>query len=318
MNGKPPRARLGRTGIAVSPLCFGTIPLGPLRGMRPAEGAALLRRAYELGVNFIDTAELYENYETIRLSLRGQDRTIVVASKSYASDAAGMRASVEKARREMDRDLIDLFLLHEVESAAALRGHRAALDYLLDARSRGLVRAVGVSTHTVAGVRAAYALPEVDVIHPLLNRRGLGIKDGDAAAMADAISTAAAMGKGIYAMKVLAGGHLGGEAAAAFAFVRGVSGISSVAVGMRSEEEILINLAYLEGVEPPAELRGKVAARPRRLFVEPWCTGCGACRTACPFGALAVRDGRIAVREDRCLLCGYCAGACEKLCLKVV
>lgn len=286
--------------------------------MTPAEGASLLRRAYDLGINFLDTAELYDNYETIRLSLRGLDQAIVVATKSYAADEAGMRASLEKARRAMDREAIDLFLLHEVESAATLRGHRAALDHLLDAKTRGLVRAVGVSTHTVAGVRAAYALPEVDVIHPLLNRRGLGVRDGDAAAMAGAVSTAAEMGKGIYAMKVLAGGHLGSEAAEAFAYVAGVPGVASMAVGMRSEEEVLVNLAYVHGFDPPAAALAKIAGRPRRLFVEPWCTGCGTCLSACPFGALAVRDGRVAVMEDRCLLCGYCAGSCEKICLKVV
>ena len=137
MDAKDARGVLGRSGIEVSRLCFGTIPLGPLRGMAPAEGAALLRRAYELGVDFVDTAEIYGNYEAIRLSLHDWKGRVIVASKSYAADAAAARVSLDKARRGLGRDRIDLFLLHEMDSAATLRGHKEALDFLLAARDRG-------------------------------------------------------------------------------------------------------------------------------------------------------------------------------------
>lgn len=286
--------------------------------MPPERAASLLRRAYDLGVNFVDTAEIYDNYEPIRLSLRGVSQPVVVATKSYASDAAGMRASLERARRGLDRDRIDLFLLHEIESAATLRGHRGALDYLVEARARGLVGAVGISTHAVAGVRAGYAEPEVDVIHPLINLRGLGIRDGGAEEMSEAIAIAASMGRGIYAMKILAGGHLGSQAAEAFAYVRNLPGIAALAVGIQNEEELLVDLAYCLGEDPPAAALAKVGGRPRRLFVESWCSGCGVCVARCPFGALALENGRLAVREGRCVRCGYCAAACANMCLKVV
>ncbi len=312
------RAALGRTGMEVSRLCFGTIPLGTLRGMAPAGAAGLLRRAYELGVNFVDTAEIYGNYEAIRLSLRGWNSPVIVATKSYASDAASARASLDKARRGLGRDRIDIFLLHEMDSAAALRGHQGALDFLLGARARGIVGAVGLSTHTIAGVRAACARPELDVIHPLINRRGIGIRDGGATEMAEAIAAAASLGLGVYAMKALAGGHLNREAAAALAYVCGLPGVVSVAVGIQSVEELLVDLAYCLGEEPPAAALNTVIGQRRRLFVEPWCTGCGNCLSSCPFGLLRVERGRVRVREEDCLLCGYCATACANLCLKVV
>lgn len=309
---------LGRSGIKVSRLCFGTIPLGPMRGMAPAEGAALLRRAYEFGVNFVDTAEIYGNYEAIRLSLRDWPGRVIVATKSYASDAAAARASLDKARRGLGRDRIDLFLLHEMDSAGTLRGHRKALDFFLEVRDRGEVGAVGLSTHTIAGVRAACACAELDVIHPLINRRGIGIRDGGAAEMAEAIAAAADLGLGIYAMKALAGGHLNREAAAAIAYVCGLPGVASVAVGIQSMEELLVDLAYCQGEEPPAAALEAIDRQPRRLFVESWCTGCGNCLGSCPFGLLRVEGGRVRVREKDCLLCGYCATACANLCLKVV
>jgi len=280
--------------------------------------AGLLRRAYDLGVNFIDTAEIYGNYEAIRLSRRGSVEPAIVATKSYAPDQATMRASLDKARQELDCDRVDLFLLHEVDSIATLRGHWAALDCLLEAKARGEVGAVGISTHTVAGVRAACATPELDVIHPLINARGLGIKDGSATEMAAAIATAASLGLGVYAMKALAGGHLGREAAAAIAYVRGLAGVAAVAIGIQSEEELLVDLAHCLDVTPPAEALAAVSTHPRRLLVEPWCTGCGDCLPSCPFGLLTVEDGRAGVRGGDCLLCGYCAAACVNLCLKVV
>lgn len=302
----------------VSPLCYGTIPLSPHRGMEPAKAAYLLRRAMAAGVNFIDTAEIYGNYEAIRLALRASPEPVVVATKSYAASAAAMRASLDRARRELDRDRIDLFLLHEMESAATIRGHRAALDFLIEARARGIVRAIGVSTHTVAGVRAACALPELDVLHPLINRAGLGIKDGGPAEMAAAIETAAQLGMGVYAMKALGGGHLGREAAASIAYVRDLPGVAAIAIGIGSLEELLVDLALVHCLPPPEEALAALGSRARRLFVEPWCTGCGACLESCPFGALHLEGGRIRVRAEDCLLCGYCAAVCANLCLKVV
>ncbi len=313
-------ARLGRTGLLVSPLCFGTIPLGVSRGMAPAEASSLLRRAYEAGVNFVDTAEIYDNYEAIRLSLQGWHAPVHIATKSYAAEAAGMRASLDRARRALGRDRIDLFLLHEMESAATLRGHRAALDCLLEARARGTVGAVGISTHTIAGVRAACALPELDVIHPLINRRGIGIRDGSAAEMAEAIAAASQLDLGIYAMKVLAGGHLRAEAAGAITYARALPGVASIAIGIQNEQELQADLAYCSGTVPSRAVLRSLGGQPRRLFVEAWCTGCGSCVPHCPFGLLEVAGGAVRLREETgpCLLCGYCAGACPDFCLKVV
>ena len=318
MRTDPVYAVLGRSGLPVSSLCFGTIPRGRPRGMVPTAAVSLLRQALEMGINFLDTAELYENYDVIRSALSGIDKPIVVATKSYAPDAGAMRISLEKARRELDRDRIDIFLLHEMESPATLRGHRAALEELLEARTRGIVGAVGCSTHTVAGLRAASTMPEFDVVHPLINHAGWGIRDGTAADMAEAIETAASLGLGVYAMKVLAGGHLGSQAAGAIAYVRELPGVVSMAIGLQSGEELLADWAYCRGESPAPAVLAAVSAQPRRLFVEPWCDGCGVCLTACPFGALRLEDGRVSVRPDACLLCGYCARGCKKICLKVV
>jgi aryl-alcohol dehydrogenase-like predicted oxidoreductase len=312
------RRELGRSGLSVSRLVFGTLTVGPLqKNFTPAAAAKLMRAAVEYGVNTFDTAEIYGTYAPLRLLLQ-EFPELIIASKSYAVTAAEMRASIEMARRELDRDTIDLFLLHEVENEAALRGHRGALDELCRAKAKGLIRATGISTHTVAGARAAATTPAIDVIHPLLNQAGIGIKDGTAAEMIAALETAREFGKGIYAMKALAGGHLCAAAPQALRFMLDLDSVDAIAVGIQSEAELCYNLALFNGAEPAAELAAAVAGAERHLQVADWCRGCGACVRVCPFEALKVTEGKAIVNEARCMRCGYCARICPEFCLKII
>ncbi|MEW5921981.1 MAG: aldo/keto reductase [Bacillota bacterium] len=312
---------LGKTGLLVSRLCFGTLTMGPLQAnLSLEEGAALLSEAFAAGVNFWDTAESYRNYQYLRLALKKTGALPVIASRTYAYSADGAKASLEKARRELDLDVIPIFMLHEQESALTLAGHRPALAYLCEARERGLIKAVGISCHTVAAVRAAIHFPELDVIHPLINYQGIGIKDGTAAEMLAAMRSAFKQGLGIYGMKVLGGGHLGGSAEKALTFARRLDCLDAMAVGMASRDELIVNLCYLQGDKPPLDAVTRLARIKRRLKVEDWCSGCGSCIKACPQGALSVvekKKRRAVVDRERCILCGYCGAACLEMCLKI-
>lgn len=311
---------LGRTGIMVSRLCFGTLTLGPLHlDLSPEAGGELLRRAWQEGVRFFDTAGIYGTYPHLARMLAGVPRdAAVIATKTYAAGAAEARRDVLRAARELGTDYLDLCLLHEQESALTLRGHRPALLELEMMRQEGLVRAVGLSTHYVGGVQAGAAEPLVQVIHPLLNRAGIGIRDGSAAAMLSAIQDAAAAGKGIYSMKPLAGGYLGGRAEEVLAFVRDIPYIHAVALGIGSPSELLFALAVWSGRSPPPQVARELSLERRELRVDPWCSGCGQCARRCPQGALAVAEGKLQISQSSCLRCGYCAAACSGFHLKVV
>ncbi len=309
--------KLGYTNLLVSKLCFGTLTVGPhQKNFTPQAAADLFGQAYELGVNFFDTAEIYGTYRPLALALRKYPE-MVIASKSYAVTAAQMRESIEKARKELGRDYIDLFCLHEMENAASLRGHREALDYLTQAKEEGVIKAVGISTHTVAGVRAGASEPAVDIIHPLINRDGIGIQDGSVADMIAAIRTAREFGKGIYAMKALAGGHLINNASTAITFITGLNCVDSIAIGMQSMEEVKVNLALLAGLPAPPDLESKISLEERYLHVAGWCQGCGRCMTKCHFNALTLVNGQIRVERSKCVRCGYCARVCPDFCLKI-
>lgn len=271
-----------------------------------------------MGVNFVDTAELYSTYEHIRLAMKKRRDSVIVATKSYAYERDGMRKSLEKALREMDTDWIDLFLLHEQESELTLRGHWDAVEYLKDARREGLVRAIGISTHSVRAVRAACERDEIEVVHALVNVAGIGIRDGTLQDMLGVLENAKALGKGVYTMKALGGGHLARNAVEALGFVRNLDFVDSIAVGVSTSAELMMDFAVIEGKPVPWRLMKANAERVRRLHIEEWCTGCGECVKRCRQGALSLKGGRAVVDPVLCVLCGYCATACADFFIRVV
>ncbi|HWR38356.1 MAG TPA: aldo/keto reductase [Patescibacteria group bacterium] len=310
---------LGSTDLNVSRMCFGSLTIGPLQANLPLrEGAAVIEAALDAGVNFIDTAQLYQTYPYLREALRSHRHSLIVASKSYDYTYEGMRTSVEEACREIGRDYVDIFMLHEQTSRMTLKGHYEALRYLCDAKRQGLIRAAGVSTHTVEVVRAASYYEEIDVIHPLLNQKGLGIMGGTTADMQAAVQEAAAAGKGIFSMKPLGGGHLGCCARESIQWVLNQPGVDAVAIGMQAVTEVAVNCRIFsyQPVEP--ELMKQLAAQSRRILVQDWCTGCGSCVDHCPAQALELENGQVVCRHERCILCGYCGARCPEFCLKIV
>lgn len=311
--------KLGKSGFIVSWLCFGALTIGPLQADLPVEkGGALIRRALEGGVNFIDTAELYNTYHHIRYALENYPGRVVIATKTYVYTREDAARSLEKALREMKRERIEIFLLHEQESGLTIEGHRPALNYLHEARNRGLVGAVGISCHTVEAVRAALDFEEIQVIHPIFNMEGMGIKDGSREEMLDAIKTAAGRGIGIYTMKPLGGGNLQEKAGEAFTYLQNQDSVDSVAVGMKSEAEVDYALYTFSGESVPAEVSEKLKKQRRRLlFMDEGCEKCMRCVESCPQDALCWEERPVA-DEKRCLWCGYCGAACPSFCLRII
>ena len=311
------QVKLGLWGPEISEVCFGSLAISPLQGrVTEEEGMLVLKYALEQGVNWIDTAEIYDNYGQIASVIKAYPDVRIV-SKTYAVSAREMYVSLEKARTALNRDTLDFFLLHEQESALTLKGHSEAWEELLRAKQKGIVRWIGLSTHAVAGVRAGALQPGLDVIHPIINYQGLGIIDGNLSDMLKAIAFAAELGIGIYAMKVFGGGHLTSDPEKAVEFVQRVPGIQAMALGMSSREEVDYNLRLVSGQKISEKLREKVKHRKRKLYVADWCQGCGLCIDACPQGALQLEEIAV-VKDEECVLCGYCGRACPHFCLKIV
>ncbi|HHV97683.1 MAG TPA: 4Fe-4S binding protein [Clostridiaceae bacterium] len=310
--------QLGKTGLRVSKLCFGGLVIGPLQvNLTIDEGANVIARALELGVNFIDTAELYDTYPHIREAIRKTNKKPIVASRCYAYTREGAAQSLEKARKELDMDVIDIFGLHEQESRLTLRGHREALEYFVNAKEKGIIKAVSVSTHNIEVVEACAEMPEVDVIHPLVNVAGIGIGDGTIEEMLNAVKKAYDAGKGIYSMKPFGGGNLINRFEECVNFLFSIPYIHSIAIGMQSVEEVEINEEIFEKRYVPEELKTRIKNIKKKLHIDYWCEGCEKCIERCKQKALEIVDGKAKVNYDKCILCGYCASACPQFAIKM-
>jgi len=311
---------LGRTGIRISPLVYGTLPLGYLQAnLSPEEGGRLIRYALERGITALDTATLYETYAHVKEGLKGFAGDVTVITKSHSADPQTVRAHVERGLKELGRERLDIVHVHaaRIEDPFVERG--AVIEEMLKMKAEGKIAHVGLSTHYISAVRKAAGHPEIEVIHPLINRTGMGILDGTAEEMAEAIELCAAAGTGVYVMKALAGGNLIGEARKSFAYVLGLRGVHGVAVGMLSEKEINANIALFSGIAPDEECWKKLESRTRRLAImKNFCKGCGNCVDACINGALGMEDGKPVVDEAACVLCGYCGAECPEFIIRVV
>jgi predicted aldo/keto reductase-like oxidoreductase len=224
-----------------------------------------------------------------------------------------MMESVEAARRAMDLPVVDIFLLHEIREAPDLERRAGAWRALLDARENGWVRAIGLSTHHVDATREAAKIAALDVIFPLINIQGLGIREGrnpgTKEAMADAIAACAAAGKGVFTMKAFGGGNLCADYREALDFVTNLPGVDSVAIGMGCEKDVDDAVSYFEG-RMPADFKPDVAQKRMRVD-QGDCEGCGACIRRCTSKAIHFNQNGLAeIDGEACVNCGYCAPVC--------
>ena len=310
---------LGKTGLSVSAICFGSLVMGPLQlGMPVEEGAQVMAYAFSRGINFVDTAEIYDTYPYIKRAAKIHGEYPIISTKCYAWDRETAAASLEKARQGMKIDVIDIFMLHEQESVWTLKGHSQAIEYFLEQKQKGRIRAFGVSTHYVEVVRAAGMMAEIDVIHPLVNMLGLGIQDGSAVDMLCAIEAAHDVGKGIFSMKALGGGNLINRYRESIDFVKDRPFIDSVAIGMQCKDEVDVNIAIFESAEPDGTTFDRLKARSRSVHIDSWCAGCGNCVKRCGQRAIAINgQGRAEIDGDKCVRCGYCSGVCPEFAIKI-
>ena len=310
---------LGSTGLAVSELCLGTLPMGPLQSnVSTDKGAEILLKAMESGVNFFDTAQMYRAYPYLKKACKQYGRDVIIATKSSAADYRGMEDAITEALRELDRGYIDIFHLHAARIDETVFEKRSgAIEALLKAKEKGNVRFIGISSHHVRATARAAQIPEIDVVFPLVNKAGMGILAGGLDDMLKSVDLVRQSGKGLYAMKALAGGHLVGEILDAIGFVRSVTGVQATSVGVTTVEELnlLLRIFNDEKIDP-ADLKGLKASKQVKVMTL-LCKSCGACIKACPNGALSFEDKVPVADPAKCVLCGYCTPICPEFAIRL-
>lgn len=298
----------------MSPIGFGVLTIGHNQLNLPlAEGADIVRYGLERGINFLDTAQCYQTYPYIREALKGTNFEPVISSKCLDFSAKDMAIAIEEARKELNRDVIDIFLLHEVRNDPDFSNRAGAWDQLQEAKSKGLVKAIGVSTHHVDVAEKMIDVKECDILFPLINIESLGIRNcdgfGTKEQMAAAIQRNGELGKGIFAMKAFGGGNLVINYRNCLNYVTSLPGISSVMLGFGARHEVDRAVEYAEGILSVSYVPD---VSNKKICIDSGdCEGCGSCLLRCPNHAITMNLSGIAeVNTDICLTCGYCAPVC--------
>lgn len=254
---------LGNSGLMVSPLGLGTVKFGRNQGVKYPQPFALptdrqiielLELSQALGINLLDTAPAYgTSEERLGRLLRGRREDWIIATKvgeefhdgesRFDFSSAATQASVERSLRRLATDRLDLVLIHSDDDDLRILREEGALPTLLELKAAGLIRAVGMSSKTVAGGLLALEFCDlVMVTYNWLHQDQLPV-----------IQSAHAANKGVLIKKGLLSGHLRqldetDPVQAALRLVLGTPGVSSVIAGTLDPAHLRANAAAVERV----------------------------------------------------------------------
>ncbi len=312
------KVRLGRTGLEVTRTAFGALPI---QRVSVEEAGRLLRKAFDAGVNFFDTARSYtDSEEKIGAALSGVRDSIFIATKSPASDAAGLTKDLETSLALLRTDRVDILQLHNPADFGDPDDAKSPYAAMVKARDAGKVRFLGISNHRLDVARAAVKSGLFDTVQ-------FPISAVSAEADLALIDECAKADVGLIAMKALAGGLIS-KARVAFAFLRQFPNVVPI-WGVQRESELDEILAL--DADPPAldaALEAEMA-KYREELAGDFCRGCGYClpcpaeipinnaarmslliRRAPEEGFLSERWQEMMARINDCIDCGACKSRC--------
>src|SRR5579863_56452 len=193
---------LGSTGIKTSRLAMGTGTVGSgHHSHQTALGVKglsdLLLNGYDHGLRFFDSADSYGSHPHVAEALKHVPRDkVTVLSKSWARDAAGMRADLDRFRKELGTDYLDVLLMHCLTEGDWTTRYRGVMDELSEAKQKGIIRAHGCSCHSIEALRAAAKSPWVEVDLVRINPVG-AYMDADPATVVGVLKEMKAAGKAV-------------------------------------------------------------------------------------------------------------------------
>lgn len=309
---------LGRTGISVTPVGMGTLTMGfSQKNLDIEAGSRAIVHAVEQGINFLDTAQYYDTYRYLRPALDEiRQRNLnfpIICSKTLEEGYSETEAAVLECLEQLDIDAVDLFLLHEVRGTEDFYARKDAWQSLCDLKAKGLIKAIGISTHHVDACAKMAEIADCDVVFTLINRDGMGIRKGSEPGtreeMEAAIRKCADAGKGIFTMKAFGGGNLIHDYRSCLEYAAGIAGNTSVMIGMADTDQVDRAVEFFSGCLS-ADYTPDVSNK--RLMVDQSdCEGCGTCKNRCVSEAIFWnKNGLAEIDPKKCVHCGYCAPVC--------
>jgi aryl-alcohol dehydrogenase-like predicted oxidoreductase len=233
---------LGSTGIKTSRLAMGTGTVGSgHHSHQTALGVKglsdLLLNGYDHGLRFFDAADSYGSHPHVAEALKHVQRDkVTVLTKSWARDAAGMRADLDRFRRELGTDYLDVCLMHCVTESDWTTKFRGAMDILSEAKEKGTIRAHGCSCHSIEALRAAAKSPWVEIDLARINPIG-AYMDSDPTTVVSVLKEMKAAGKAVVGMKILGQGNLRNRQDEAIKYALSLGLLDAFTIGAESKQE---------------------------------------------------------------------------------
>ena len=233
---------LGGTGIKTSRLAMGTGTVGSGHHSHQTalgiEGCSdLLRNGYDHGLRFFDSADSYGSHPHVAEALKHVPRDkVTVLTKSWARDAAGIRADLDRFRKELGTDYLDICLMHCVTEADWTTQFRSAMDVLSEAKEKGIIRAHGCSCHSIDALRAAAKSPWVEIDLVRINPVG-AYMDSDPSTVVSVLKEMKTAGKAVVGMKILGQGQLTKRQDEALKYALSLGVLDAFTIGAESKQE---------------------------------------------------------------------------------
>lgn len=256
------RIKLGNSGIDTTLLGIGTgVHAGNrssfLTRQEKTKSLDLLHHAWDKGIRFFDCADSYGTHGLVAEAMQQMDREKITLSSKIWVRGGGIPEPerpdadivVDRFRKEMKTDYIDLVQIHCMVEENWTETQKKQMDILEDLKARGIIKAHGVSVHSLEAMKDALKSPWVDVIHVRINPYGIAMDKPDPEEVVEVIHQLHQSGKGVIGMKLVGNGKLRDQSDKidnALRFVLGLRSVDMMIVGFEENEHIDNYLARTE------------------------------------------------------------------------
>jgi diketogulonate reductase-like aldo/keto reductase len=202
----------------------------------------LLLNGYDHGLRFFDAADSYGSHPYVAKALKQVSRDkVTVLTKTWARDPRTARADLDRFRKELGTDYLDVCLMHCLTEPDWTDRYRGVMDVFSEAKEKGIIRAHGCSCHTIEALRAAAKSPWVEIDLARINPIGSHM-DADPNTVVSVLRGMRASGKAVVGMKILGQGDMRTRQNEALTYALSLGVLDAFTIGAESiaEQEDLI------------------------------------------------------------------------------
>ena len=312
------KVTLGTTGITTNKNAFGALPI---QRISDEKAVYLLRKAYENGITFFDTARLYSDSEhKVGLAFKGMRDKVFLATKTGAADAEGFWKDLETSLENLQTDYIDIYQFHNPAFCPKPGDESGLYDAALEAKRQGKIRHIGITNHRLSVAHEAIDSGLYETLQfpfcYLATEKDIEL-----------VEKCKEKNMGFIAMKALSGGLIT-NSAAAYAYLAQYNNVLPI-WGVQRETELDEFLSYIDNPPKLTEEIKELIAKDRQELLGDFCRGCGYCMP-CPMGieinncarmSLLLRRSPSAVqlspqgqakmmKIESCIHCNQCKSRC--------